>query len=278
VTSEEPTVFISWAHRHADMTDDVALAWKEQVIGLAELLQDVCIRAELDEWAPFGTDFQRWGPSMIRQCDFTIIVASKAYREQWDGPNRSNLGLGFGVFEEINELRGAFARNPEQWLRKTIVVLLPGLAETEIPLNISRVVQHFRVDPDSHEGLEELVRRIWNRPRRVRVRQGRPPALPPAPRVTRPATFDEAVEDGEAEPAKGVGELTASPSAVAHLDKVVKGFLVKRPAPKPAQALAEQLSDFFTLIERELLRKAKSGERVYLARLKKTPSGRPQSR
>lgn len=52
------------------------------------------------------------------------------------------------------------------------------------------------------------------------------------------------------------------------IDKVVNVFFVKRPAPRAAKALAEQLSDFFELIEGEQMPKAREGERVYLERLR----------
>jgi hypothetical protein len=105
--SKPPSVFISWAHRDSKMTKLQAATWWQQVRALGERLNSVGCDVRLDMFTP-DADWSRWGPEMIDESDFTLLVPNRAYRQRWDGRNSPREGA--GAAREINTLKGRFER------------------------------------------------------------------------------------------------------------------------------------------------------------------------
>lgn len=176
-----PSVFISWAHRDSGMSDAEARAWRDEVRALAERLSFVGCVVEADFYE-LHADWSRYGPQKIEDCDFTLIILSEAYRICWDGRNRIDQNT--GATRETNVLKGLFERNREDYGKRVIIVLLPGITETEIPDEIRGPLDRFVVDPRSGRGIEGLMRRLTGQPEFVRPPIGVVRDLPPTPNVT----------------------------------------------------------------------------------------------
>jgi hypothetical protein len=176
-----PSVFISWVHRDSGMSDAEAHAWHDEVRALAERLSFVGCVVEADFYE-LHADWSRYGPQKIDDCDFTLIILSEAYRKCWDGRNR--IDQNSGATREINVLKGLFDRNREDYARRVIIILLPGVSETEIPDEIRGPLDRFVIDPRSGQGVEELMRRLTGQPQFVRPPIGVVRDLPPASNVT----------------------------------------------------------------------------------------------
>jgi hypothetical protein len=174
------SVFISWAHRDSTMTDAEADAWRDQVLALAERLNNLGCNVKLDKLEQ-RRDWSRWGPRMIEVCDLTLIVMSKAYRQRWDGDNLPTEGA--GTAREINNLKGRFDENQEAFRSSIIVILFPEIPEKTIPYEIRGCVEFCRVSPIDGEGMEELIRLITEQPEFVLSPRGEVPELAPRPSV-----------------------------------------------------------------------------------------------
>jgi hypothetical protein len=228
VEHETPTVFLSWAHRHAQMSDAEAEAWKRQVRALYEQLEVEGVVVHLDLY-DHPADPGRWANQMINECDFTLIVPSRAYKECWDDTSRS--GEEAATTREINILRGCFDKDQGRRAR-TLVVRLPGVTDADIPDEIYSTHPRYPVDPNDPQSLEELLHHLWNVEMYTHVDTGKPANLSPAPRVTAAAESD-AKQNGQVRPDTS-GKLSALPSASSHYPQILSLIeLANSLAPPP---------------------------------------------
>jgi hypothetical protein len=158
------------------MTDTQAIESLELVHALAQRLtvSGCDVRADIYEQ---DVDWSRWGPEMIDECDFTLVVPSIAYRQRWDGRNPPDEGA--GAAREINVLKGRFDKNQQSFRGRTVIVMLPGITKHEVPDEIYAYLQRFRVDPMTGEGIEPLIRHLTKQPEFILPPPGLLPHLPP---------------------------------------------------------------------------------------------------
>jgi hypothetical protein len=142
-----PSVFISWAHRDSLMSDRGARDWENLVLALAERLIAAGCDVQLDLYQRPPVDWSRWGPQKIDTSDFTLMVPNRAYRQRWDGSNPP--GEGAGAAREVNTLKGMFDKNQDDFYRRALVVMLPGITGADVPDEIYACVQRFTLDPSA---------------------------------------------------------------------------------------------------------------------------------
>ncbi|MEU3183028.1 NACHT domain-containing protein [Streptomyces sp. NPDC006923] len=182
---DHPRALISWAHKDRRWDSARTAAWRESVVGFAELLIAHGIDAELDLWAPGLTDWTRQGQRFVMECDFVLIVISSAWSERWQGHNDPREGA--GVVVEADTLKGLFTRNQDIVQNKCVIVLLPGVDEDDVPPDLERL-RRVTVPEITPAGIEELVRVMTDQPEYLKPPLGALPRLPPRPRsaVLRP--------------------------------------------------------------------------------------------
>lgn len=168
---QSPSVFITWAHANTDWDSDQAREWENLVGHFATtLLTDCGIETEIDLWHQSEPiDWTQWGPQQIRHSDYVIVMTSNAWRERFDGENDPTVGA--GAVAECNELHGIFARDQKQFLRKVLLVQLPGVQADTIPGRLNSVVR-FPLDHITAADLQPLVRYITNQPRYLKPARG----------------------------------------------------------------------------------------------------------
>jgi mevalonate kinase len=179
-----PTALLSWAHRNASWTKAEAEEWTSKVAALAALLRQNGVDLDVDLWHQTDTsvDWTRWGQSRIEECDFTIVAVSEGWKERWEGKNAPTEGA--GVVAEADALRGSFIENQKEFQRRTLLVILPGSTERDIPRDLRRLL-HFRVDSLDNEGITDLLHAMRQLPLYPTPPLG---TLPTAPLNT-PASF-----------------------------------------------------------------------------------------
>ena len=130
-------------------------------------------RPGLFHFSETSIDWTRWGPDKVRTRDFVIVAMSEAWAQRWLGINAPTVGA--GAVAEADTLKGIFGINQDEFQRKTLVVLLPGVASDVIPEDLHRL-NRFTVAELTREGIDDLLRAVFNTPRHV--------ALPVGPRPT----------------------------------------------------------------------------------------------
>jgi hypothetical protein len=87
---------------------------------------------------------------MIDESDFTLLVPNHAYRQRWDGRNSPSEGA--GAAREINVLKGRFDKNQRAFRNRTLIIMLPGISENEVPDEIYAYLVRFPINPITGEG------------------------------------------------------------------------------------------------------------------------------
>ncbi|MDX3849589.1 toll/interleukin-1 receptor domain-containing protein [Streptomyces sp. AK02-01A] len=176
---DHPRALISWAHQDRRWDSERTAAWRESVVGFAETLLAHGIDAELDLWAPSRTDWTRRGQQLVVECDFVLIVISRAWSERWQGHNDPREGA--GVVVEADTLKGLFTKNQDVFQNKCVIVLLPGVDAKDVPPDLERL-RRVTVPEITPAGIEELVRVMTDQPEYLKPPLGALPRLPPRPR------------------------------------------------------------------------------------------------
>lgn len=103
-----PKAFVTWAHSGEDWTDEQAEAWAEQVRTFCIVLRSrgIDVDADVFHLDEQGINWDHFGPTGIRESEFTIIAASVPWKERWEGNNSPRAGA--GAVAEANELHGIF--------------------------------------------------------------------------------------------------------------------------------------------------------------------------
>lgn len=168
-----PTALISWAHesdegaqaRNEEARRAADERWLNTVLDLSAGLRVIGdVEAHVDfAYSADPVDWSRWGPDMIRKCDFVLVAVNKAWARRFEG--REAPGRGAGATAEADELLGLFARDREAFDQKVILVLLPGTNPDDIPGRLHGRLTHVRVNTFDAEGLDDLLRRIYGRPK-----------------------------------------------------------------------------------------------------------------
>ncbi|OMC51963.1 hypothetical protein A5742_17685 [Mycolicibacterium fortuitum] len=187
---------MSWAHSNPNWNQDQSAAWQEQVKEFADLLRAQGIEADLDLFhlSETSIDWTRWGPGKVRTSDFVIVAMSEAWAQRWLGQNAPTVGA--GAVAEADMLKGIFGRDQSEFQRKTLIALLPGVRSDVVPEDLYRL-NRFRVAELTREGVEDLLRTVFEAPRHV--------AAPVGPRPT----FDSAAPSAPPAAATGPAAATA---------------------------------------------------------------------
>lgn len=231
-----PSALVSWAHRDSGWDDDQAEAWISQVLQFSSLLVENGVNVVLDLWNDSDPtiDWTRWGPEQVASCDFVIIATSQAWKERWEGSNHPTQGA--GAVAEANALKGRFNRDQEEFQNRTIIVLLPGAQEADIPMDLHHLFRQ-QVKELTSDGIEGTLRALFGSPRYERPTLGSQPAFSRAPHVqavATPAAQDIASKRAELDSETDEGKML---SAV-HFEKPAP------PTPReltPAEALSSRL-------------------------------------
>lgn len=181
-TSLGPTapgeVMITWAH---DANDPAAQeAWTRQVVSFTTALRTVGgIDADLDLFHLFeaGINWTRWGPTRVRTASRILIVINAAWRQRFEGEGSPTRGAGAAA--EANVLLGQFNENRETFEARTVLVVLPGASEADVPTQLQGL-QRVHVDTFDAAGIDGLIRLLTDQPLYPKPAVGQVPILPPA--------------------------------------------------------------------------------------------------
>ena len=168
-----PTALISWAHdsdagaqlpKGADK-QAADRQWLETVLDLVTHLRTIGgVDADVDVvHGAEPVDWSRWGPGKVQSSDFVLVAINKAWARRFRGDEKPNRGA--GATAEADELLGLYERKRDVFDRKVIVVLLPGADEEDIPARLLGRVTRVWVNSFDEAGLEDLLRRIYDRPK-----------------------------------------------------------------------------------------------------------------
>lgn len=124
-----PTAVISWSHTDPGWTDVQKEARETEVLRLAARLRANGIDVDVDLYhRTEAVSWTHWGPRMVTDSEFVIVVVSEAWRNAWE--RRGDPTQGSGAAAEANALQTLLASNQDAFLRKVRLVLLPGTAST----------------------------------------------------------------------------------------------------------------------------------------------------
>jgi SEFIR domain len=170
-TANPKTAFVTWAH------DDHA--WEEKVAALVFALRQLGVAADVDLFHvnEAGVNWATYGARAIEVNEFVLIVASRAFRERWEGTNNPRLGA--GAAREANVLKGIFDEDQREFSKKVKIVLLPGASVEDIPLELRASGQRFDVASFDLSGLEELLRTLTDQRAYIPPPVDTVPILPP---------------------------------------------------------------------------------------------------
>lgn len=180
------TALVSWAHRNVGWTNQQAEDWTATVVTFATLLRRHGIDADLDLWheSDSSIDWTRWGQQRVAECDYVIIAISTAWKQRWEGSNSPTVGA--GAVAEANTLKGRFNTDQGEFQRRTIVVVLPGVADAELPFDLHHLLR-MNVDRLDASGIESVLRALTAQPLHTMPELGTTPVLPPV-NLTVPAS------------------------------------------------------------------------------------------
>ncbi|SEP77566.1 hypothetical protein [Microlunatus flavus] len=132
--SPAPTALISWAHDPDFGVESDQ--WLGEVLQLTVNLRHFGVDADVDlfHYSEPGVVWTQWGPSRIRECDFTLAIVNRAWRERFEGTNSPTRGAGAAA--EANTLLGLFEKDQHDFRRRLLVVVLPGADRGDIPAQL----------------------------------------------------------------------------------------------------------------------------------------------
>ncbi len=167
-------VFISYAWDSDDPSHG------EAVRSLWTFLRSCGIDAQLDlDAAQQRQDWPLWMGRQIREADYVLVIASRAYRERAEG--RSGPDQGRGVQWEARLIRDAFYAD-QHALNRFIPVVLPGQSVDGVPDFLSPASSTvYTVSDFTVEGAELLLRLLTNQPEILQPPLGAVPVLAPRP-------------------------------------------------------------------------------------------------
>ncbi|WP_328645149.1 hypothetical protein OHS58_33525 [Amycolatopsis sp. NBC_00348] len=184
--SEAPIVFLSWAHTHRDWSPERTQRWEESIVEFAYLLRHhhVEVIADIFDYTTRGVDWTRYGASVISRPDVTVlIVGNEPYWERWEGRNPPDEGA--GVTREADALHGLFDADQRAFQERTLIILLPGEQDKTVPYDLRRVPR-YPVDELTPQGIDALLRLLFDDPKYPKEALGQPPASHPVPSTDRP--------------------------------------------------------------------------------------------
>lgn len=182
--AEEPDVhssdvFVSWAHSDEDWDSTHAETWARYAAEFTTALRGFGIPADIDLYHLHEPviDWTRFGQARVKSARFVVVLMSRAWAERWAGTNTPTVGA--GAASEADTLKGLYQSNQEQFQRKVLLVLLPGVDQAIIPPDLARLNRSY-VDPNDADSFDNLLRLLTNQPLYVKPAVGTLRTLPPA--------------------------------------------------------------------------------------------------
>jgi hypothetical protein len=149
-----PRVFISYSQEAGSAQ---APGHKADVIRLWKLLERNGVDVRIDQQGLAGRRiWADWTTIEILRSDFTIVVASPAYRAASE--DRLAPGQNLGVRSEYLRLADLVHHDAPRWTKKILPVVLPGRSVEEIPLVfLPHIADHYVIDDFTEEGAASLL-------------------------------------------------------------------------------------------------------------------------
>ena len=178
--SSPPTAVVLWAHSDSDGQAEQREGWQQSVIRLTYLLVENGIDADVDLFHTHEpTDWARFGPRAIVASDWVLVVVSPTWRRAFEGSNKPTESA--GAVGEANTLRGMFTNDQAAFLRRVVLVLLPGRKLSDVPTELVATTTRVCVPSLTSDGLEKLLRILHRHAAYPKRRPGPAPKLPPLP-------------------------------------------------------------------------------------------------
>ncbi|GAB3901976.1 hypothetical protein GCM10029964_091600 [Kibdelosporangium lantanae] len=141
------------------------------------------VDVQLDSWT--DTDRRKswdsWILEKITTTDYILLVASRLYREVFEGKAPSGKRLGSQA--EAALIRELLYADRQKWMPKILPIVLPGGKVKDIPLIMQPTgADHYIINDFTPAGADKLLRVLFNSPRHLRPPRGNPPHLPPLSR------------------------------------------------------------------------------------------------
>ncbi|SEM03546.1 hypothetical protein [Rhodococcus maanshanensis] len=175
-----PAALVSWAHKNTAWAPEQEQSWENAVRSLVECLRAKGVDAHVDLYyqSDSSIDWTRWGQKMVRDSDFVIVAVSTAWKQRWEGTNEPTVGAGAVV--EADTLKGRFNKNQHEFQQKTLIVMLPGVSDEDLPADLYRLNRFYIKEfTDTDDGIQRLLRMLHKRPLHVLPELGLLPDLPP---------------------------------------------------------------------------------------------------
>lgn len=172
-----PTVIASWSH--ADPSPEDFDRRLRDVRALVDALRAAGVDADADLYHfDEGVDWTRWGPRLLADADFILVIVGPAWRAAWEG--RADPTRSAGAAAETDVLRSIYNRDRDGFIGRVRLVLLPGSSDTDIPDGLHGVPRHVVASLDD-ERFEALLRDLTAQSRYQLPPLGPPRLLPPIP-------------------------------------------------------------------------------------------------
>lgn len=167
------TVFFSYAHESSNGDRK----HQDAVLKLAKLTHNAGINVRLDQWQlAERKEWDRWVREQINNSDFTLVIASPAYRKVSDAKVTADANRGLQAEEAT--LREHLYSDRAKWFKKILPVVLPGRSTSEIPLFLQpNSGDHYKIETLDQEGVKSLLRALKG----IEKRQPPPTAAIPSP-------------------------------------------------------------------------------------------------
>lgn len=165
-----PDVFVVWAHTSPGWDAAHTRAWRDTVRGLTELLNDLGANAECDQdYEDEPVDWSTLCLQRMEDADRIVVAVSPGWKLAFSGRNPRSRGAEY----ECQFLRGLLMNHPDEFVRRVVIVVLPGAERADIPLSLA-CLQRYEVDPAVPASAAKLKPRLFE--------QGTPP-VPEVPRL-----------------------------------------------------------------------------------------------
>lgn len=164
------SVFISYNHDSEVHT--------RRVLSLADQLRLEGLDVRLDQYVAHPPEgWPHWAQKQVTECDFVLIICTKAYRSHYERPDTCdvNRAVAWEALVVDQLIYEAGARN-----EKLLPVLFEGATEADVP-RVLRSFTAYRL-PDQYE---DLYRRLTGQPRVPAPPIGTVTPMPTVPRVER---------------------------------------------------------------------------------------------
>ncbi|WP_329338972.1 TIR domain-containing protein [Streptomyces sp. NBC_00663] len=153
-----PRVFFSYAHEEND-----GGVHARRVRALNDRLSEEGVDVILDQTRARGPQFwPRWMGEQYRQANFILVIASPTYKRR--AHHKEDPGVGDGVaFEADYILQQRY--HDRNWYRRILLVIFPGYSYADLPDFLGEgSVSYYEIDPDTGEGLPDLLDHILGGP------------------------------------------------------------------------------------------------------------------